>query len=134
VIVVDASAAVDLLIRRQPQAGWVDERLRADDDLHAPHMIDIETANGIRRLTLRGLVSRSSARSLLRELADLRLIRYGHALLLDRIWQLWPAMTPADAAYVALAERLGATLITTDERLGRTQGHRARILAYQQQV
>lgn len=53
--------------------------------------------------------------------------RYLHGSLLRRIWELRHNMTPYDASYVALAERLGVPLLTRDLRLSRFQGHTAAI-------
>lgn len=55
--------------------------------------------------------------------------RHAHEPLLPRIWELRDAMTAYDGAYIALAEALGAPLLTCDGRLARAQGHRATIEA-----
>ena len=126
-IVLDASAAVDYLI-----GGPAFERIRARVDkpgqaLHAPHLLDLEVAQALHRLTLREAVSAERADEALWDLADLRLTRYPHAALLPRVWELRANMSVFDAAYVALAETLDVPLITTDARLARTPGHRAMI-------
>lgn len=46
------------------------------------------------------------------------------APLLQRIWELRDNLTAYDAAYVALAERLDATLITCDGKLAGASGPR----------
>ena len=43
--------------------------------------------------------------------------RYEHEPLLSRIWELRDSLTAYDAAYVALAEGLRATLLTRDKKL-----------------
>ena len=63
-------------------------------------------------------------------LQSLRAVRYPHAALLDRIWELRENLTAYDAAYVSLAETLGAPLVTTDARLARASGHHARVELY----
>ena len=130
-IVLDASAAVDVLLGLEPQASWVEEQLLgAGGSLHAPHVIDVEVAAGIRRRLSNRTVSESRARRALDDFRDLRMVRYPHTVLLERVWQLRRNLAPADATYVALAEALDAPLVTTDERLGRAPGHRARVQAF----
>jgi predicted nucleic acid-binding protein len=46
---------------------------------------------------------------------------------LPRVWELRANLTAYDAAYVALAEALGAPLLTRDRRLARAAGHGARV-------
>ena len=130
-IVLDASAAVDVVLRLEPRGPWVEARLLASaDSIHAPHLIDIEVAGAIRRHARQGAVSERAARRALDDFRDLRLVRYPHGALLERIWQLRANLTAADAAYIALAEALGAPLVTTDSALARAPGHRARVDAY----
>lgn len=126
-IVVDASAVVELLRRTEAGARvaeWVsDER----STLHAPHLIALEVTQALRRLSSRGLVSSTRARGALEDLADIDLVRHRHEPLLPRIWELRENLTAYDAAYVALAEALAAPLMTMDERIARAPGHRAQI-------
>lgn len=130
-IVLDASAAADFLLPREPQASWIEDRLlRPGESLHAPHLIDVEVASTLRRRVFRGEISHRSARLILRDLADLDMTRYPHVGLLERVWELRANLTAADAAYVALAEALDAPLVTTDATLARAPGHRARIETY----
>jgi predicted nucleic acid-binding protein len=53
------------------------------------------------------------------DLMDLAVAREPHDPLLERIWALTGIFTAYDAAYVALAEALGAALLTRDARLAR---------------
>jgi predicted nucleic acid-binding protein len=131
VIVLDASAAVDLLTPIEPQATWVSRAIAAgEDDLHAPHLLDLEVASAVRRRALAGELSARVGAAILDDLADLRLTRYPHTLLLPRVWELRRTTTSYDAAYIALAEILGCPLVTTDTALARVRGHRARLVAF----
>jgi predicted nucleic acid-binding protein len=127
VIVVDASALLEALLR-MPAAEAVEERLFAPrETLHAPHLIDVEVAQVVRRFAAAGEVDGERGRAALADLADLRLSRYPHGLLLPRIWDLRHNLSAYDAVYVALAEALDAPLLTRDRRLAAAAGHRARI-------
>jgi predicted nucleic acid-binding protein len=90
-------------------------------------VFDLEVAAAIRRDALRGVLSDRRAQGALRALADLRATRYSHVPLRRRIWELRENVTPYDATYVALAEALGAPLVTVDAALARAAGPRARV-------
>lgn len=126
-IVVDTSAVLEVLLRT-PSAAIVEERLfRPAETLHAPHLIDIEVAQVLRRYTLSGEVDAERCRMALADLADFPLARYPHDFLLPRMWELRHNLTAYDAAYVALAEALDAPLLTRDQRIAQSAGHRARV-------
>jgi predicted nucleic acid-binding protein len=122
VIVLDASAAVEWLLRTE-NGERVGERL-ADPaiTLHAPHLLSVEVAQVLRRIERTEEISTARATSALEDLADLDINLYEHELLLPRIWQLRNNLTAYDAAYVALAETLGAPLLTFDRRLADSPG------------
>jgi len=118
-IVVDASAAICFLLNSPPdQASAVRSRL-SGDDLHAPHLLDLEVAHALRRFVLAGALTADRARETLSRLAQLRVVRYPHYSFLERIWQLRSNLTAYDAAYVSLAEFLDAPLLTLDARIAR---------------
>ena len=126
-IVVDASALIESLLRT-PAANAVDERLfRGGQALHAPHLIDVEVAQVVRRYASSGEISADRGRTALADLQDVPMQRYPHGLLLERVWELRHNLTAYDAAYVALAEALGASLLTRDRRLGTAAGPYAAI-------
>lgn len=126
-IVVDASALLEVLLRT-PAARAVEDGLFAPGRrLHAPHLLDVEIAQVIRRFAVRGEIDGERGRAALADLADLPIRRYPHEMLLPRIWELRNNLTAYDAAYVALAEALEAPLLTRDRRLAAGAGHRARI-------
>jgi predicted nucleic acid-binding protein len=124
-IVLDASAAIDWLL--QTSAGQeIESRIYSrNESLHAPHLIDLEIGQVLRRLVHQAIVSAQRADQVIQDLLDLRVNRYPHFVLLRRIWQLRHTLSAYDAAYVALAEELGATLITRDSRLASASGHTA---------
>jgi len=119
VIVVDASAFVSYVAQAGDDAGWVSGRLRRQAVLYAPELIDAEVLSGLRRLVLQGVISASKASTAVSKLLDARIVRYPHRPFVQRAWDLRGQLTPYDALYVALAEALGATLVTTDRRLAR---------------
>ena len=126
-IVLDASAAVEWLLRL-PRAEQIEQRLaRGEPSLHAPHLIDVEVAQVVRRLAAGGLVTTDRGEQALDDLADLDLERHPHDVLLPAVWRLRSNMTAYDGVYVALAEALDAPLMTLDARLASAPGHGARI-------
>jgi predicted nucleic acid-binding protein len=125
VIVVDASALVEWLLHT-PTGARVDARLR-DRTLYAPHLVDLEIVQVLRRAVRLGSLTDWVAEEILRDLIDLPITRCAHDVLLARAWELRHNLTAYDAAYVALAEMLGAPLLTCDRKLASSHGHRARI-------
>jgi predicted nucleic acid-binding protein len=130
VIVLDASAAVALLVEQAEPAEWVADQLAGQENVGAPHLIDLEVLSALRRLVGRRELPLAKVGEALEGLSELGIVRYNLAGLLERIWQLRDRMTPYDAAYVVLSETLGVPLVTVDRRLGRTSGHRAAIVAF----
>ena len=126
-IVLDPSAAVDWLLQT-PAGQHIEKRLYArNETLHAPHLIDLEITQVLRRLASQGLVSVRRADEAVRDLLDLRITRYPHLVLLPRIWQLRRNFSAYDAAYIVLAEKLGAAIVTRDARLASASGHAAQV-------
>ena len=126
-IVLDASAAVDWLL--QTSAGQhIEKRIYSHHEtLHAPQLIDLEVTQVLRRLALQGVISAHRADEAFRDLLDLRVTRYPHLVLLPRIWQLRHNFSAYDAAYLVLAEKLRAALVTRDGRLASASGHAAAV-------
>jgi predicted nucleic acid-binding protein len=126
-IVVDASAVLEALLRT-PAAAAVEKWLfEPSQTLHAPHLLDVEVAQVVRRYAANGEIDAERGRMALDDLADLPLRRYPHDFLLPRVWDLRNNLTAYDAMYVALAEVLDAPLLTRDKRLAASPGHHARI-------
>lgn len=126
-IVLDASTAVELVLQTSA-AATIETRLFAEGEtLHAPHLLDLEVAQVVRRYFLTGELSAERGRAALTDLAELPISRYPHDLFLPRIWELRRNVTAYDAVYVALAEALAAPLLTRDGRLATSSGHAATI-------
>ena len=101
--------------------------LRRWPDAHAPHLLDVEVAQVIRRYAPNGEIDSDRGRAALADLADFPLHRYPHDFLLSRVWDLRNNLTAYDAVYIALAEALDAPLLTRDRRLAAAAGHHAQI-------
>ena len=122
-LVVDASAVVELLMA-SPTGSLVEEfALSSGEPLAAPQLLDIEVMHVIRRFHRSGFLSLQRSEQALGDLADLAIARYGHEILRSAIWRLRNNVTAYDAAYVALAELLEAPILTCDARLARSGGH-----------
>lgn len=128
-IVIDASALLEFLL--QTRLGTrVEARLFRDgDELHSPHLVDVEVTQGLRRLVRSREVSPERAAEAIADLTDLDLHRHAHLDLLTRAWELRENVTAYDAMYIALAEALDATVVTCDAPLAKAPGHRAPIEA-----
>ncbi len=118
-IVVDASAALSALLNR----GNARDALGAEQ-VHAPHLIDAEVANGLRRQVRTGRLPPLDGGTLVGVWRRLGLTRHAVHPILDRMWELRENLSAYDAGYVALAEALGCPLLTADARLGRAPGLR----------
>lgn len=116
-IVVDASVVLELLLRT-PASEEIEQRLfEAGQTMHAPHLLDVEVAQVLRRYTARGDISSHRGGTAIALLSQFPMTRYSHDPLLPRIWALRGNLTAYDAAYVALAEGLQCQLLTRDARL-----------------
>ncbi len=130
-IVLDASAAVAVLLNLGVGARHIRERMeREDDGLHVPHLFEIEVINALRHHALRHGISESRRLELLEDLTTMSISRYAHTAMLPRIWELRDNVSAYDAAYIVLAETLEAPLVTRDARLGRAPAIRAEVEVY----
>jgi predicted nucleic acid-binding protein len=126
-IVIDASALLEMLLRTVRAERLMERALEASERLHAPHLIDIEVTQALRRLVQREEVTSMRAEQALDDFGRLVIERHAHQSLTLRIWQLRESLTAYDGAYVALAEALRAPLLTCDAKLARAHGQRATI-------
>ena len=113
-IVVDASAAVAALLNAGPA-----RRAMGSDQLHAPHLVDSEVANAMRRQVGGGRLAPDDAWRALQTWRQVGVTRHPVIGLLERVWELRDNLSAYDASYIALAEELGCSLLTCDGRLGR---------------
>jgi predicted nucleic acid-binding protein len=126
VIVLDASAVVELLL--DTAAGRRVATLIDDPALgiHVPHLLDVEVVSALRRLVREGHIDADEADAVVDDLRALDLQRHAHEPLLDRMWALRENLSAYDAAYLALAEALEATLVTCDAKLARSSAAKGR--------
>jgi predicted nucleic acid-binding protein len=127
-LVVDASALVAYLTGGEHSEQVRAHLLRPGEILWAPHLVDAEVGHVLRRETLTGELGGAGARAALEDLADLPLRRAPHRGLLSRAWALRANLSFYDALYIALAERLRATLLTLDGRIAGAPGIRASVV------
>ena len=125
-IVIDASAIIQVLVGRDPGPALLDA---VAGDLAAPHILDVEGLSALRGMVLGGVLPLEAAESARRSYADLVITRYEAALLADRVWALRNQYTSYDAMYLALAEGLGAPLVTCDRKLD-AGGHHVEVVVY----
>ena len=121
-IVVDASAALCALLNAGPARTAL-----AVEQIHAPHLIDSEVANGLRGRVRGGKLAAAEGWTILHSWRRMGMIRYATVSHLQRVWELRDNLSAYDAAYVALAEALGCALLTADERLTQAPGTRCPI-------
>lgn len=126
-IVVDASAAIELLLRT-PLGQRVEPHLLGHPgELHVPELLDLEIVQVLRRGVLGRFLTADRADQALADLDGLGVLRHSHEVIRSRIWQLRSNFTAYDAAYVALAEALRAPLLTCDRKIMATRSHGAEV-------
>lgn len=121
-IVVDASLVVEVLLASKAGTRAMARFVAANANLHAPELLDVEVLHVFRRAVSRDELTVRRAEQSLRLLESLPLTRHAHAPLRRRCWQLRANLSAYDAIYVALAEGLGALLMTRDARIARAPG------------
>jgi predicted nucleic acid-binding protein len=126
-IVLDASALLEILLRTPVAERLMDRALDGSERMHSPHLLDVEVTQVLRRLVLRKEVTVARAEQALDDLSKLTIERHEHQSLVGRVWQLRDSMSAYDGVYVALAEALDAPLLTCDAKLAGAHGHHANI-------
>lgn len=125
-LVVDAGCLFEV-VAATPSAEPIRLRMAEDPDWSAPHAVDVEVYSTIRQLHRGGRLDLSAATQAVAELREWPGERFTHRVFLDRAWDLRDNVRGWDAMYVALAEALDATLLTTDARLANASGPRCEI-------
>ena len=122
-LIVDASCLYEVVADTE-RADDVRARLLEDTDHAAPSVIDVEVVSVIRRDQLLGRLDVTAAAKAVEDLRDWPGERFGHQPLLERVWELRGSLRTWNAFYVALAEVMQATLVTSDSRLAHAAGPR----------
>jgi predicted nucleic acid-binding protein len=125
-LVIDSSALLAALTADRRDDSLV-SRLGSVPELYAPQLLDIELLHVLRRLVATGTLSANRAQRMREDFSALRVRRYPHEPLLDRVWELRGALTPSDAVFVVLAEALEVPLVTCDPHLATPAGHAAQV-------
>lgn len=115
-LVIDASVLFEV-VADTPESESIRQRIAIDPDHVAPHLIDAEVLSVIQTHHRRGALDTTGADQAVDDLRRWPGERWSHRPLLTRAWQLRANLRGDDALYVALAEALGATLLTLDQRL-----------------
>jgi predicted nucleic acid-binding protein len=127
VIVVDASAVLELLLGTDRARVAGERLLDAEESIAAPHLIDLEVTQVLRRYCRSNDLTPQRANEALEDLAALPISRYPHDLFVPRIWQLRHSLSAYDAAYIALGEALEAPVLTCDRGLASSTGHQVSV-------
>ena len=122
--VVDASVLVAFYASDDPRRIRVSTRLSSGDALFAPAHLDAEVVSALRGLSRPNPPLQAAVPEALRHLARFPIRRLPLAPMLQRMWELRDNVTAYDAAYVTLAERLDAPLVTCDAKLAGASGPR----------
>ncbi len=115
-IVADASAVAEVLLAR-PLAAAVRAALEPHPELHVPEHFHCEVLSVLRRCAIRKELSERRSATAMTALEELRAIRYPVIEIADAVWDLRASLTAYDAAYLVLARRLDAKLLTLDKGL-----------------
>lgn len=119
-IVVDASAMANMLAYADEYGHKARAVLARDIEWIAPEHWKAELFSVVRGLTLGRKISEEEGLRTVGRLPHLRVDTVPLDDLLPRMWELRGNVSGYDAAYVALAEAQGVTLVTADGRLART--------------
>ena len=116
-IVIDASVLPNVVGDDQSAGTIARDRLQTAGAASAPDLVDVETVSVLRRRWLQGDLTDERFRSAIDDLLALPITRFPTGALMPRAFELRANVTAYDACYVALAEALECTLVTSDQRL-----------------
>lgn len=116
-IVLDSSALIEATVGGEARPGLLREIIGTE--LHVPHLLDYEYRNALRGMVLGAKISGKLAEAGLVFKKTMPIVRYTDEITGDRTWELRANFNPYDASYIALAERLGCPLVTTDAKMER---------------
>lgn len=128
-IVADASAIGDVLLDNR-YAPAIRSVLVGHSVIHVPEHFHIEVISMLRRHAQRGDLGERRCAQALRDLSDMRIVRYSVAELLDAVWELRERLSVYDAAYLALARDLGLSLLTRDKGLAQAARAEGRLAEF----
>ena len=121
-IVVDASVVTNALIDPGSAGAIARSVLRAENDIAAPDLVDVETVSALRGHWLASRITDMLFRSAIDDLVLLPIVRHPARRFLARSYELRANVTSYDALYIALAEALRCVLVTGDARLAAAPG------------
>jgi predicted nucleic acid-binding protein len=127
-LVVDASFVMALLTNSSDAMTTWANGLLDGADLVAPHLMPVEVTSALRNAERRELVTPEQAALTHEDLVDLDVEFHPFDPFASRVWALRHTVSPYDAWYIALAERLDAPLATLDRRLARTADARCEFI------
>jgi predicted nucleic acid-binding protein len=113
-IVIDASVVLEILLGTTLGRRFGDKLYAHAGSWNVPHLLDTEVLSVLRRLVRSRQLDKERALLAVEDLGRLDLVRHGHADCTSRVWELRTTLTAYDATYLALAEALGATLVSAD--------------------
>ena len=120
--VTDASVFVDATTAAGPAGESARAALEGQPVLQVPAVFEAEVVSALRSRLARGEIAAGRAQAARGQLTSVQLLRYPFAPFSERIWELRANLSVYDAWYVSLAEWLGTSLLTADERLARAPG------------
>lgn len=120
-VVIDSSAVVAALVDSGPDGVWAEQIIDAHE-LYAPELVRVEATNVLRRLEQNKKITGAEANAAQDDLTQLAIELFPFEPFSHRVWELRHTVTSYDAWYVAIAESLGFSLATLDERLAKSRG------------
>lgn len=126
-IVVDASVVLEILLATTVGRRFESELYARSGAWNVPHLLDTEVLQVLRRLVRARQLDAERALLAVEDLGNLDLVRHGHTDLASRVWELRHSLTAYDATYLALAEALGATLVSGDRGFERVPDRRVAV-------